>query len=64
MTVEERRFTVAEAKAAAEAFITSASSLVTAVVRIDGEPVGSGVVGPVARRLREAYLAESRARAI
>ena len=62
--VEERRFSVEEARTAAEAFITSASLLVTSVVSIDGAPVGSGAVGPVARRLREIYLAQARASAI
>jgi len=59
MRVEERPFTVAEAHDAAEAFITSASAFVTPVIEIDGEPVGDGAPGPVAKRLREIYLAES-----
>lgn len=63
MKVEERPFTVAEAKAATEAFFTSASAFVTPVVEIDGVPVGTGAPGPVATRLREIYIAESRARA-
>ena len=57
MKVEERPFTVAEAQEAAEAFITSASSFVTPVVSIDGHAVGEGVPGPLARRLREIYIA-------
>jgi D-alanine transaminase len=57
MRVEERPFTVEEAREAAEAFITSASSFVTPVVSIDGAPVGEGVPGPLARRLREIYVA-------
>ena len=52
-----------EAKAAAEAFITAASAFVTPVVEIDGVPIGDGRPGPVTRRLREIYLAESRRRA-
>lgn len=52
----ERPFSLAEAKRAQEAFITSATSFVTPVTRIDGEPVGDGKVGPVARRLREEYV--------
>ena len=48
-----------EAKAADEAFVTSASTFVTPVVEIDGAAVGSGRPGPVARRLREIYLDES-----
>ena len=62
--VEERPFTIAEAQAADEAFITSASTFVTPVVEIDGATVGDGRPGPVARRLREIYLEESRKAAI
>jgi D-alanine transaminase len=54
---EERRFTVAEAKAAREAFLTSSSSFVLPVTRIDGDPVGDGKPGPLTKRLREHYLA-------
>jgi D-alanine transaminase len=64
MRVEERAFTIDEAKAAAEAFTTSASGFVTPVVEIDGVALGGGTPGPVATRLREIYLAESRKRAI
>ncbi|WP_369955337.1 D-amino-acid transaminase [Sedimentitalea sp. XS_ASV28] len=60
MQVEERNFTVAEAQAADEAFITSASTFVMPVVEIDGTQVGDGTPGPVAARLREIYLEESR----
>lgn len=52
----ERPFTLAEAKEAKEAFITSATSFVTPVVRIDDDVVGDGKVGPTARRLREEYV--------
>ncbi|MCK4866940.1 MAG: D-amino-acid transaminase [Alphaproteobacteria bacterium] len=52
---EERPFTVAEALAANEAFVTSATSFVTPVVRIDGKPVGDGVPGPLAQRLLAWY---------
>ena len=64
MEVEERPFTLAEAQAADEAFITSASSFVMPVVEIDGVAVGDGTPGPVARRLREIYLDESRVQAV
>lgn len=64
MQVEERPFTIAEAQAADEAFITSASAFVMPVVRIDGAAVGSGKAGPVVTRLREIYLEESRKAAI
>jgi D-alanine transaminase len=52
----ERPFTLIEAMKAKEAFITSATAFVTPVVRIDGQPVGDGKVGPAARRLREEYV--------
>lgn len=54
--VEERPFSVAEAKTAREAFITSAGSFVQPVVQIDGETVGEGRPGPVAQGLRADYL--------
>jgi D-alanine transaminase len=60
LRIEERAFTLDEAKGAAEAFITAASAFVTPVVAIDGATIGDGTPGPVTRRLRELYLAESR----
>ncbi len=62
--VEERAFSVAEAQQAAEAFITSASAFVMPVVEIDGVPVGDGVPGPVAKRLRAIYIEESLKQAV
>ena len=56
LSVEERPFSVAEARTAREAFYTAASAFVTPVVRIDGVSVGEGRPGPVTRRLRELYL--------
>jgi D-alanine transaminase len=56
LTIEERAFSVDEALGAAEAFLTSASSLVMPVVSIDGKPVGDGKPGPMTRRLRRVYL--------
>ena len=64
MLVEERPFTIAEAKAADEAFITSASAFVMPVVEVDGVKVGKGTPGPVAARMREIYLEEMRKSAI
>jgi len=64
MEVEERPFTIAEAQAADEAFITSASTFVMPVVQIDGVDLGSGRPGPMATRLREIYLDEMRKAAI
>lgn len=64
MEVEERPFTIAEAQAADEAFITSASAFVMPVVEIDGQAVGTGKPGRVVPRLREIYLEEMRKAAI
>jgi len=55
LTFEERAFTVEEAYAAREAFITSASQIVLPVVRIDGRPVGNGAPGLIASGLRRDY---------
>jgi len=52
----ERPFTIAEAQASDEAFITGASTFVMPVVEIDGVQVGSGKPGPVAAELRRQYL--------
>lgn len=52
----ERRFTLDEAKAAREAFLTSTTSFVLPVTRIDGAPVGDGMPGPLTRRLRDHYV--------
>jgi D-alanine transaminase len=64
MEVEERPFTIDEAKEADEAFITSASMFVMPVVSIDGAMIGNGAPGKVAGRLREIYLEESRKAAV
>jgi D-alanine transaminase len=56
LAIEERLFTLEEAHEAAEAFLTSASSFVMPVVRIDGKPVGAGEPGVLTRRLRQLYL--------
>lgn len=58
LTVEERSFTVDEAKSAAEAFITSATSFVTSVVSLDDHKIGDGTPGSVSRRLLDIYLRE------
>ena len=64
LRVEERAFTIAEALAAKEAFITSASSFVQPVISIDGKPVGNGKPGAMASRLREIYIDFARATAV
>jgi D-alanine transaminase len=47
---------VTEAHGAREAFLTSASTFVMPVTRIDGQPVGDGLPGRLTRRLRQSYL--------
>jgi D-alanine transaminase len=61
LRVEERAFTIEEALKAKEAFITSASSFVQPVVKIDGKTVADGKPGPMATRLREIYIDFARA---
>ncbi len=51
----ERAFTVAEAKAAREAFLTAASQIVQPVISIDGQPVGDGRPGSLALALRREF---------
>ena len=53
--LEERAFSVEEAYAAREAFVTSATRLVMPVVAIDDRLVGDGRPGPIASGLRRAY---------
>jgi len=52
---EERAFSVEEAYAAREAFVTSASQIVLPVVSIDGRPIGNGAPGLVASALRRDF---------
>lgn len=60
MEVEERPFTIEEAKNAVEAFMTAATSFVTPVIEVDGVTLGGGIPGPVSTRLSEVYIEESR----
>ena len=53
--VVERPFSLEEARGAREAFLTSTTSFVTPITKIDGKPVGTGKPGAVAARLRELY---------
>jgi D-alanine transaminase len=59
LKLEERPFTMEEAYAAREAFVTSATQFVTPVVRIDGKPVGNGAPGLIATALRRDYHAHA-----
>jgi len=62
--LEERAFTVAEALEADEAFVTSATTFVMPVVKIDGKLIGNGNPGSVTLRLRDLYLEEAKASAV
>jgi len=55
LSVEERAFTLSETYAAREAFVTAASQIVLAVVRVDGHVIGEGKPGPLATALRRAF---------
>jgi D-alanine transaminase len=56
LEVEERSFTPEEAYEAGEAFITSASTFIYPVVKIDGRILSNGAPGPVATKLRQLYI--------
>jgi D-alanine transaminase len=64
LRVEERPFSIEEALKAKEAFITSASSFVQAVISIDGKQVANGKPGPLTDRLREIYIDFARATSV
>jgi D-alanine transaminase len=55
LRLEERKFSLAEAKTAREAFITGATSLVMPVVAIDGKPIGDGRPGALTISLRARF---------
>ena len=55
LAFEERAFTVAEARNAREAFLSSATNLALPVVKIDAVPVGTGTPGPVVMKLRRQF---------
>jgi D-alanine transaminase len=60
LSLEERPFSVAEALAAREAFMTAASAFVLPVVEIDGVAIGNGRPGPMAQAFRSLYIEEAR----
>ncbi|WP_417595118.1 aminotransferase class IV [Parasphingorhabdus sp.] len=57
LTVEERAFSIDEAKNAAEAFVTSSTLLIMPVVEIDGHQIGDGQPGERTGKIRQNYLA-------
>jgi len=61
--IEERAFTLKEALAAREAFVTSASGGVLPVVSVDGQRIGDGRPGQTTRRVHALYADLSQAEA-
>ncbi len=63
--IEERLFTIEEALAADEAFISSATTMALGVIEIDGVQIGNGTPGPITMKMRALYtervLQEARA---
>lgn len=59
LKVEQRKFTVAEALKAREAFLSSATGAAVPVVAIDGHKIGDGAPGPLTMRIRGLYAARS-----
>ena len=57
--IEERPFTIEEAKNASEAFVSSATTFIGPVVEIDNKIIGDGKPGKQSLRLREIYIGES-----
>lgn len=64
LPINEKPFTIAEAQAAREAFITGAGTLVMPIVAVDGIRVGDGTPGPVAKRLRHLYIERATEKAL
>lgn len=56
LKVEERGFSVAEAKAAREAFLSSATTIAMPIIAIDGDPVANGHPGSITLSLRQAFF--------
>lgn len=60
ISVEERIFTVDEARAADECLLSSATGFVLPVTHIDSQPVRTGEAGPIAKQLRAAHFARAK----
>jgi D-alanine transaminase len=59
VTITERKFTVADAYAAREAFISSATGAAMPVVAIDRKKIGDGAPGPLTRHIQALYAAKA-----
>ena len=62
IAVERRPFNLAEAHAAREAFVTSATTFCLPVSEIDGRSVANGHPGEISRALRQHYFDYARSR--
>ncbi len=56
LTVEERAFSIDEAKDAAEAFVSSSTLLIMPVIEIDGHKIGDGHPGERTGKIRQSYI--------
>jgi D-alanine transaminase len=56
LEIREDAFTLDQAKAAREVFVTAATSLVLPIIAIDDQAIGNGMPGPVALSLRDSYI--------
>lgn len=57
ITVDERRFSVAEMLEAREVFITGATTICLPVVSVDGHSIANGHPGMTAQKIRDAFFA-------
>lgn len=64
LELDERPFSVEEAKQAREVFVTASSTFVMPLISLDGARIGDGRPGPIATRLREIYVAQTRRDAV
>lgn len=64
LELDERPFSVDEAKRARELFVTAASTFVMPLISLDGAKIGDGKPGPVATRLRALYVQQAERDAI
>jgi len=55
LNIQEKPFTVRQAKLASEAFMTSTSSFVVPVTKIDGCTIGQGTPGPITKTVAKIY---------
>ena len=55
LSLEERAFTLDELGAAREAYTSSNGAMIAPVLSLDGRPIGSGVPGPMTRKVQAAY---------